>query len=811
MGITESGSTVSVSEIQPGPRFRVIVHDADLVVPIARSRTPLIGRAREIAIVRELLLQDDVPLVTLTGPGGVGKTRLALEIASLAADDFADGVAFVALASIRDPALVMATIAKAFELDDNGGRPVLDRLIDHVRTRRTLLLIDNFEQVVGAAPDIAQLLTACPGIKVLATSRIMLRLSIEQRVEVGPLTQRASEHQADEPGAAISPAVQLFVARARAADSAFTLTPENANTVAAICAKLDGLPLAIELAAARIRTLPPFALLARLERALPLLVGGARDMPERLSTMRNAIAWSYDLLDEYEQILFRRLSVFGGGFGIDAAEIIVNGMTSGSGGDSRFEAVDGITSLVENSLLRQVAGPLEEEPRYRMLETIREFGTEQLAAYGEEAAARSLQAAFLIDFAEPASERISEPGYEYVLDRIDAEHDNIRTALTWLQEQDDAALSLRLAEAMARFWAARGHYREGLIQLKRAVAVGDPAPTVKRISVLRAAGWIARLQGETEDAELLQTEALNMARLLGDGINAAAALQELSLVSMHRGDYDQAVSRMEVALACYLETESSDPAVPHLISVVYANLGQVSLAQGSVEQASIHAAEAIRRQRELGYSWALGDTLRIAGDIAQERGDYEEALAAYRESLQLTNDHGDLRFLTNAFAGIADVAASRGNPPEQVVRLYAVTALLRAQISADVESWQRARRDRAMGIVQSLLSPEAFAEAWAAGETLSLDEAVTAALAAADLLDVHTLAASHADATAFGLTARELDVLRLIAQGLRDREIADELSISTRTVSGHVTNLLAKLEVDSRTAAAAFAVRHDLG
>ena len=533
-------------------------------------------------------------------------------------------------------------------------------------------------------------------------------------------------------------------------------------------------------------------------------------MPERLSTMRNAIAWSYDLLDEYEQMLFRRLSVFGGGFGIDAAEVIVNGMTSG-GSDLGFEAVDGITSLVENSLLRQVAGPLEDEPRYRMLETIREFGTEQLAAHDEDAAARSLQAAFLIDFAEPASEQISEPGYAHVLDRIDAEHDNIRMALAWLREQDDAALSLRLAEAMARFWAARGHYREGLIQLKRAVAVGDPAPTVKRISTLRAAGWIARLQGETDDAERLQTEALDMAWLLGDGVNAAAALQELSLVAMHRGDYDQAVSRMEMALACYLEIESADPGIPQLISVVYANLGQVSLAQGSVDQAAIYAAEAIRRQRELRYSWALGDTLRIAGDIAQERGDYEEALAAYRESLLLTNDHGDLRFLTNAFAGIADVAASRGNPPEQVVCLYAVTALLREQIGADVETWLRARYERALEIVRVSLSSEAFAEAWTAGETLSLDEAVIAALAAADPLDAPTLAASRIEATAFGLTARELDVLRLIARGLRDREIADELSISTRTVSGHVTNLLAKLEVDSRTAAAAFAVRHGLG
>jgi predicted ATPase/DNA-binding NarL/FixJ family response regulator len=804
----------SLAELQAGQQIRLLVHDADLVVPIARSRMPLIGRAREIAAVRELLRRDDVPLVTLTGPGGVGKTRLALEVASLAAGDFADGVVFVALAPVRDPALVTPTIAKAFELDDNGGRSVIDRLIDHLRSRQTLLLIDNLEQVVDAAPDIAQLLNACPGVKVLATSRVMLRLSIEQRLEVGSLTLLPSESQADDTGIELSPAVQLFVARARAADSAFEITAENAGAVAAICARLDGLPLAIELAAARIRTLPPFALLTRLERALPLLVGGARDMPERLSAMRNAIAWSYDLLGAHEQMLFRQLSVFGGGFGIDAAEVIVSRMPDpdrGGTADRNFEAIDGITSLVENSLLRQVAGPLEEEPRYRMLETIREFGIEQLAAHGEEAATRSLQAAYLIDFAEIASERISEPGYEHTLDCIDAEHDNIRVALAWLREQDDAALSLRLAEAMARFWATRGHYREGLTHLKRALATGEPAPTAKRISTLRAAGWIARLQGETADAELLQTEALDMARLLGDGVNAAAALQELSLVSMHRGDHDQAVSRMEVALACYQESESDDPAIPHLISVVYANLGQVSLAQGSVDQAAIHAAEAIRRQREIGYSWALGDTLRISGDIAQERGDDDEALAAYRESVLLTNEHGDLRFLTNAFAGIADIAASRANSPERVVRLYAITALLRQQIGADIETWLRTRHERALENIRAALSTEAFAEAWASGEALSLDDAVAVALAAAGPVDTQVPSVAHAGPAAFGLTSRELDVLRLIARGMRDREIADELSISTRTVGGHVTNLLAKLDVDSRTAAAAFAVRHGLG
>ncbi|MGH2603592.1 MAG: ATP-binding protein, partial [Dehalococcoidia bacterium] len=409
------------------------------------------------------------PLVTLTGPGGVGKTRLALSVADVVAAEFADGVVFVPLESLRDPAFVMPTIAKAFGLSDTGGRPLTERLVVHLRPRQVLLVLDNVEQVVEAAPRIAELLHACPHLKVLATSRVVLRLSAEHDVPIFPLASPSVGDWPSLANVASFPAVQLFVARARAASPAFALTPANAAAVAAICARLDGLPLALELAAVRIPTLPPGALLARLERALPLLTGGARDQPDRLRTMRTAIAWSYDLLGDEEQRLFWRLAVFAGGFGLDAAEYVAEG-----GGVARREAesgdtfstafrlppsasvLDGLTSLVDASLVCQVAGPLAEEPRYQMLETVREFGIEQLTASGEEREVRAAHAAYFLSVVETARDQLFAPGYEHVVERLEVEHDNVRAALVWAETAGESEFGLRLARAMAQFWTVRG-------------------------------------------------------------------------------------------------------------------------------------------------------------------------------------------------------------------------------------------------------------------------------------------------------------------------------------------------------------------
>ena len=410
-----------------------------------------------------------------------------------------------------------------------------------------------------------------------------------------------------------------------------------------------------------------------------------------------------------------------------------------------------------------------------------------------------------------ASEEIAGPNYERVLDRLDLEHDNVRAALGWSEASAEVDLGLRLAVATARFWAIRGYYAEGQTWLQRILERGEPTPSVPRANALRAAGWFARLQGDTDVARQLQTEALSVAQILGDRLSAAAAVQELALVEMHRGQYDRAVTLMDEALALFQEVETAIPDGPQLISVAHANVGQIALAAGDIDQAKMHAEEAVRRQRTLAYPWALGDTLRILGDVGRERGELAQALAAYRESVDLTRDHGDRRFLVNAVAGIAAVAAATGRL-EDSARLYSATAALRGQMGAGVEAWQRTRREQSVAHVQAGLSEEAFAAAWEAGEAMPLDTTVAEALATVDLIATPGGAAvtSVPRVDEMGLTTREREVLGHLTAGLSDREIAERLYISPRTAGYHVSNLLGKLGVDSRTAAVAVALRHGL-
>ncbi len=532
-----------VDRSRPQPLPLVPRPDRDrLGTPPPASLTSFIGREREVEQVCDLMRGPDVRLVTLTGPGGVGKTRLAIAIARQLADSFPDGVAFVSLAPVRDLDLVWPTVAQALGVRDAGDAPLTDRLTASLRDKRLLLVLDNFEQVVEAAPLVAALLVECPGLKVLATSRVRLRVSGEREHEVPPL---ALEEETDAPvGVAGSAAVRLFVERAQAVRADFGLTVANAPAVAAICRRVDGLPLAIELAAARVKVLPPAALLERLERRLPVLTGGGRDLPTRQQTMRAAIAWSYDLLTAAERALFLRLGVFVGGVTLEAAEAVctVDGLAS--------DVLEGIASLVDKSLLRQeeAAG----EPRYRMLETVREFALEQLAAGGAEAATRDQHATWCLSLGEAAGAvlwRSDDPG---VVARLEAELANLRAALGWLEQAGRGDDLLRLAAAVGRFWYVAGHHREGRAWLERALAMASPAPTPARVRGLLYAGLQA-IGFDDAAAFRAHEAAAGLARDLGLAEEAAVGELGQGIVLEDRGDYAAAEARFAAALPRFRE------------------------------------------------------------------------------------------------------------------------------------------------------------------------------------------------------------------------------------------------------------------
>ncbi len=551
--------------------------------------TSFVGRAREIAAVADLLHREDVRLVALTGPGGVGKTRLAQRVAAELADNFADGAAWVDLAPLADPNLVAPTVAQALGVREAGDRSLYERLADALRDRALLLVLDNFERVVDAAPLVARLLAGCPRLKVLATSRVHLRVSGERLVPVGPLALPEPARPAPLPELAATEAVALFVERAQAARPDFALTTGNAAAVAEICRQLDGRPLAIELAAARVAVLPPAALLARLERRLPLLTGGPRDSPARLRSMRDAIGWSHDLLSQDEQALFRRLAVFVGGFTLEAAEAVA--------ADEGIDVLEGVSSLVAKSLVRDEEGS-GGEPRYLMLETVREFGLERLAERGEEPAIRAAHAAFFLALAEAAEPRLMGPDEATWLDRLATELPNTRAALAWTLEHEAAETALRLATNLFWFWYSRGDRREGERWLGAALARGSGGTTA-RADALIAAALVATVLDCAAAVELAE-EGLAVSRACGYAAGSARALLCLGIAAEWAGDFDRAVGLEEEALALLRDLDD-----PFRTALVLVNLADANLWRGDLAPAQAHAAEGLALARSTGNEYAV--------------------------------------------------------------------------------------------------------------------------------------------------------------------------------------------------------------
>jgi predicted ATPase/DNA-binding CsgD family transcriptional regulator len=760
--------------------------------------TSFVGREREIPELKRLLA-DGARLVMLTGPGGAGKTRLASAVALEVVENFEDGVWWVELAPISDPDLVAQAVARVLNVPETPGRSPAEAIAEDLRDLEILIVLDNCEHLVAACALLAgALLRACPGLGILATSREVLGIAGERNFPVPPLSLPDPGRIRSFEGLAEYGAIELFIDRAKAVAPGFRLTEANAPAVAKLCRRLDGIPLAIELAAARVRVLSVHQISSRLDESLDLLAGGGRTAIPRQRTLGAAMDWSHDLLSESEKILFRRLSVFSGGFTLDAAEAICAGNIESEG------ILDLLSSLVAKSLV--VVAERDGAARYRLLEIVRQYAFERLGQSGEAGLLEECHAQHYLALAEGAEREVREQ--EAWLAWLEAEQDNFRAALSWaLDAQEsargDAQVGLRLAAALAqvRFWSAYGP-SEGLRWLERGLSETAPSPSPVRAEALGHAGFLALWRGEYPRAAALLAEAMALHKELGDEAGVAASIFHLGNVALHGLDQ----GRAEIL---HLEAEALLPGTsdPQARALLLYFLGTAALAEGARDRADALAEESLELNRERGDLRGMAMCLTNLGISALERCDPERAAAPYEQDLRVLLRLRDKMGTVYGLRGTAGVAALRGEA-ERAARLWGAVEALQGAIGMRLSPLDRAHPDYEglLDAARPRLGEAAWETALAKGRTMDPEEAIEYALGTL----VEAVPASPQDATVSLLSARESEVLALVADGLTNPQVAGRLYLSPRTVGQHLRSIYRKLGVPSRAAATREAVDRGL-
>jgi predicted ATPase/transcriptional regulator with XRE-family HTH domain len=739
------------------PAVAVVGQEWAAANPLPAEPTPIIGRDRELEVLTGLL-GAGTRVLTLVGPGGVGKTRLALSLARRVVDEYADGVVWVELAPVADHTLVLSTVGRAIGLHDAGGADVVGVLRSWLRDRQALLVLDNMEHLLGAVPDLAQLLLSCPGLHVLATSRAPLRLRGEQEYHLPALEVPPAEQAAGDRELATFSAVHLFVVQAQQKDPSFALDGQD-QAVAAICRRLDGLPLALELVAARTRTLAPAEILARLDDPLSLLVGGARDMPERQQTMRAAISWSEELLDPAERTMFRRLAVFTGGWTLPAAEAVC-----GAGLQEAGAVLDLVDVLVEQSLVS--AHPTADGTRYLMLEPVRQYAHERLVETGEAAATQLRHARYFLALAEEAAGELEGRAEQASwAERLDRELANLRGALAWGEQTpgDEAAETLlRLAAALWRFWEMRWHVEEGRRWLSAALARSDQAPPILRARALNAAGNLARDEGDHDQATAYHEQCLAIRRTLGDTRGVAASLNNLGVIARDRGDGARTLELCQEACALFRQAGDDHGAAIALISLGYGAtlqgdlararafyeeslaqfrpagdhwhtawvltyLAEVMLFDDDLDSALSLAEDALEAHREAGDPSGVGISLNLLGRVDEARGELDGGAAKYAEALRHLASAGVEQEIPACLADLAGVVLARGDR-DAAARLAGASRAWQARVGLPRSPLPQSDRSA----VLDTLAVGPHAAAWQEGAALAREQVLgeAAALAA---------------------------------------------------------------------------------